>query len=81
MFWNLDAASELVDGQLGLGLGLNQIDLISMTWFTKNYIKYLNFNEKNYILKISNYDSKKLLKLWKKALWINEQELVNDKHK
>jgi hypothetical protein len=28
------------------GLGLTQTDLISMTWFTKKYIKYLNFNEK-----------------------------------
>jgi hypothetical protein len=32
--------------KLGLGLGLTRTDLISMTWFTKKYIKYLNFNEK-----------------------------------
>jgi hypothetical protein len=34
--------------KLGLGLGLTQTDLISMTWFTKKYTKYLNFNEKLY---------------------------------
>jgi hypothetical protein len=32
--------------KLGLRLGLTRTDLISMTWFTKKYIKYLNFNEK-----------------------------------
>jgi hypothetical protein len=37
---------ESIEGQLGLGM--NQRDLISMTRFTKKYIKYLNFNEKIY---------------------------------
>ena len=31
--------------KLGLRLRLTRTDLISMTWFTKKYIKYLNFNE------------------------------------
>jgi hypothetical protein len=33
---------------LKLKLGLTRTDQISMTWFTKTYIKYLNFNEKLY---------------------------------
>jgi hypothetical protein len=32
--------------KLGLRLRLTRTDLISMTWFTKKYTKYLNFNEK-----------------------------------
>jgi hypothetical protein len=27
---------------------MTRTNLISMTWFTKKYIKYLNFNEKIY---------------------------------
>jgi hypothetical protein len=31
--------------KLGIRLRLTRTNLISMTWFTKKYTKYLNFNE------------------------------------